>query len=211
MTNKKPRSPRQLQASIANGSKSKGPKTPEGKSRLGGTNLRHGFYARAVVLDGESTARFKNLLATFSVDHEPKTRTQELIVEKMAVIQWRLMRIWSYQRATVEMQAATLAESHPSRHALLNDVAAYDTKLSDTLLRHEITLERQFSRCQNQLEKLKNLMRTQQVAQNKDQDKKSEPGNNPAETQADPGETQENPSETQANPSIPEPSDSPAH
>ena len=54
---------KQIQASRANGARSKGPVTPAGKQNSSRSSTRHGLLCRSVVLAEESPDRFAELLA----------------------------------------------------------------------------------------------------------------------------------------------------
>ncbi|HEY9247518.1 MAG TPA: hypothetical protein VIO38_00215, partial [Rariglobus sp.] len=56
---------RRIKASRANGAKSRGPKTPEGKLRSQTHAIRHGLLAKCVVLEGEDPDVFKLLMAEY--------------------------------------------------------------------------------------------------------------------------------------------------
>lgn len=55
-------SQRRIQASRTNGALSRGPKTPKGKARSAGHNLRYGILAQTLVLEGESREAFPRAL-----------------------------------------------------------------------------------------------------------------------------------------------------
>ena len=53
---------KQIAANRANGARSRGPKTPEGKARAARNSTRHGLLARSILREGESRDRFDHLL-----------------------------------------------------------------------------------------------------------------------------------------------------
>jgi hypothetical protein len=80
-------------ASRRNGAKSKGPKTPEGKAISSLNALKHGLLSNLVVVPGlESKADFEKLYEDLRIDLLPVGRTQEVLVEKIAVYYWRWRR-----------------------------------------------------------------------------------------------------------------------
>src|SRR5258707_1183927 len=67
--------PSQLQSDTAraNGAKSNGPATPEGRAISSRNSLRHGLTAKAVVLPGESQEEFQALLDAYIDQFQPAT------------------------------------------------------------------------------------------------------------------------------------------
>ncbi len=78
---------------------STGPVTPEGKFRVSQNATRHGLLADSLVLEGESEARFCSLLAAFEAELQPESQIEHDQAEIMAVAQWRRMRLWSIEKA----------------------------------------------------------------------------------------------------------------
>ena len=65
------RSERQILASRANGARSRGPVTAEGKRRSSRNAVSHGLLAEVVVLPGESQDAFCRLLTDYLKRFEP--------------------------------------------------------------------------------------------------------------------------------------------
>ena len=85
---------KQIAAARANGDPSKGPVSAHGKRSSSRNSLRHGLLARTVVLEEESTHRFRELLHALMDEFQPASATQIMLVETMAVARWRQLRIW---------------------------------------------------------------------------------------------------------------------
>ena len=79
--------------SRANGAKSNGPITPEGKARCSQNATRHGLNSGRVVIQGESLDSYRALHRSFVKQFEPRTGVERRLVSLMAVSQWRLQRI----------------------------------------------------------------------------------------------------------------------
>ncbi len=97
-------SQRRINSSRANGAKSRGPKTPEGKHNSSLNNLRHGLLAGTVVLEPENTEVFSRLLAVFEHELNPQTEVERELVETMAVARWRILRLWAMERSTLKTE-----------------------------------------------------------------------------------------------------------
>ncbi|HEY4086868.1 MAG TPA: hypothetical protein VGM43_13065, partial [Bryobacteraceae bacterium] len=58
---------------------------------------RKSFLIGAILLPHESPGRFSSLLDTFTAEYKPEDRIEQILVEKMTVAHWRLLRIWSLE------------------------------------------------------------------------------------------------------------------
>lgn len=92
-------SERKLAANRANAAKSTGPRSPMGKIISSANSRRHKILASSVVLDNESASRFAAILNSFYADYGPRDATERVLVERMAIAHWRLMRIWAVEAA----------------------------------------------------------------------------------------------------------------
>jgi hypothetical protein len=101
---------RQKNASRANGSKSHGAVTPEGKRASSRNAITHGMLSTTIVLNGESTDRFLELLATLFEEFQPQTPFEESLIENMAVSRWRQMRIWGLEKAGMDHEMRRQSE-----------------------------------------------------------------------------------------------------
>ena len=99
---------KQIAASRANGARSRGPITPEGR-------LRCSLLAQAVVLEGESRPLFSQLLRSMQAELQPQGVIENMMVQKMAVAQWRQFRAWGMEKATIAHDARN-AGKHDTRH-----------------------------------------------------------------------------------------------
>lgn len=157
-------SDKQIAASRANGAKSRGPVTPEGKlrsSRSGSPGLRGGveaMIARAVVLDGESRERFHALLTSLRDELQPGTAIEHLLTHKMAVAHWRLMRVWGMEKAGIAGSADSPTTDAPAR-----DGQAFG-KSGAHLNEYEMRFDRQFTRALDRFERFR-AARTRQLQQ----------------------------------------------
>lgn len=73
-----------IRAAQTNGSKSRGPKSPEGKRRSAANSTRHGLYSAKLPADPEREAEFRELLPNLIDEYQPATSIERRIVERMA-------------------------------------------------------------------------------------------------------------------------------
>jgi len=150
-------SEKQKAASRANGARSRGPVTPQGKLRSARYNVGRGLLARTVVLDGESLPRFHTLMTSLQEELKPETAIENLLIHKMAVSHWRLMRVWGLERS-----------------GLSNEVNASGTHLNE----YEMRFDRQFTRALDRFERFR-ATRTRHLQQTKTLEVQHEPNNQP--------------------------------
>src|SRR6476661_1242069 len=120
-TDHSPRSSqKRIAASRANGAKSKGPVTPEGKRASAANNLRHGSLARSIVLTGENRELFYRLVKEFEAEFQPVGPIESALLQTLVVSRWRQMRIWSIEKATLDHQIGKQEEAvdAPAKAAL---------------------------------------------------------------------------------------------
>ena len=90
---RRPRSPAQIAAARANGARSRGPRTPEGKARASRNAFKHGLAATVHLLTpGEDPAELERLRDIF-LDAYPTDRPgRVLLVERLVAAAWKLRR-----------------------------------------------------------------------------------------------------------------------
>jgi hypothetical protein len=95
---------RRIRASRANGRRSRGPVTPQGKQRSSFNAVRHGLLAQSVVLPGESEESFLELVRQFIERFRPIDDFECNLVEEMAAHYWRMRRAWTVETNTLTAQ-----------------------------------------------------------------------------------------------------------
>jgi hypothetical protein len=91
-------------ASLANSAKSTGPSTPEGQSRSSQNAIRHGILAESIVLDSESADRFSDVLTTLQEELLPVTSIESRYVETMALAEWRRLRLLCLEKEQLTIE-----------------------------------------------------------------------------------------------------------
>ena len=84
---------KQIHANQCNALKSTGPRTEEGKGASKMNALKHGLMAREVVMPGESSEDFGNLRGMLHQEFEPVGFYEQLRVDELAGLYFRLARI----------------------------------------------------------------------------------------------------------------------
>jgi len=155
---------KQIRANRANAQKSTGPRTAAGRAKSARNSLRHGAFARAVVLDNESRARFEELWASLKKTFRPGNTIELSLVQNMAVARWHQMRIWAMERAAIssEIQKQTLEDPETAsldpaaRAAVAYRALADNSRCLEAMSREE---NRRFNQFERALDRLTSLRR----------------------------------------------------
>lgn len=91
-------SPAQIAANRRNAQNSTGPKTTNGKASSRRNALKHGLTAETCLLPGETLADFEYLRARLVLEFTPSTAIDEILVERLAGLLWRLRRVGLFER-----------------------------------------------------------------------------------------------------------------
>jgi hypothetical protein len=149
-----------------NGSKSRGPITPEGKAKSSQNAHKHGLCAKFETLPHENQPLFNQLLASFEDTYRPATELESDLVRTLAITRWRLRRIPDLETAILANELALAEEEIEERFAEIDDASRLGyafTKLADSsgaltlLLRYETSLTRAYDRTLKQLADLQKL------------------------------------------------------
>ena len=99
----------------ANGTKSRGPTTPEGKEKSSRNALKHGLTAGAgnILLDCENPNEFQQTFDKLLAMHEPVTPAEKDLVEEMVAARWRTRRMWTIETGLLNAEILT-QESNPT-------------------------------------------------------------------------------------------------
>ncbi len=156
-------SQRKSETARLNGSKSKGPKTPEGKARSSRNAMRHGLTAQFPLLDHESKPEFEAFLDAYIDRFRPADAVELDLVQTMAIARWRLRRIAAMETALFENKILTSEEEideefdsidDNNRLAWVFDKMASESKALSLLMRYEASLNRLYERAAKQLKEL---------------------------------------------------------
>src|SRR5215510_2766816 len=115
-------SQRRINASRANGQKSRGPVTPEGKQRSSVNAIRHGLLAKCVLIPGESAEAFHEVLNQFVAHFSPLDYVEFGFIEEMVASYWRMRRTMTIE--TTMFGAAVEQCSGTARQCLAGALSA---------------------------------------------------------------------------------------
>ncbi len=79
-----------------------GPRTEEGKQRSSQNSLKHGLFAKTIVLPGESQEEFDALREGLIKEYAPDEPSEREMVNTLAETQWRLVRLRRLEAAAME-------------------------------------------------------------------------------------------------------------
>ena len=94
----------------ANGAKSHGPTTPEGRAISSRNSLTHGLSAQSVVLSAESSEDFQVLLDAHIHQFHPANHVEMELVRVMVIARWRLRRILAIETSLLANELVRRAE-----------------------------------------------------------------------------------------------------
>jgi hypothetical protein len=149
----------QIAANRLNAQKSTGPRSPEGKAAVARSALWHGLTAASLVAFDEDEADFDDFHNWLTRDLEPSGTLECSLVERIAVLSWRLRRVAKAEAALINKSARyksgfpvppDQAEAPEADAGTLFDQA---TQKISALSRHEATMERALNRALAMLER----------------------------------------------------------
>jgi hypothetical protein len=133
-------SQRRIRSSRANGARSHGPLTPQGKLQSSKNSVRHGLLTKCAVLPNESRENFEKLLDRYITRLRPADEIELGIVEEMVSAYWRTRRLWAIENRSIanalpaepgmdEVGRITAAFTRLATTPELNLMHRYETRL----------------------------------------------------------------------------------
>ncbi len=183
---KAPRSAAQIAASRANGAKSRGPVTSEGKAISSQNAARHGVFAQHCTILGESKESFAQMMGVFYETWAPVDEHECCLVDTMAMAMWRRTRLISLEASGLSHQIAksnATSVSTSVQYTALTTLAA-DTRTFELLHRYEKDFTRIFERAARSLMAYRKFR--QEFPAAPDSDPNLEPDAQQPETQPEP-------------------------
>ena len=141
------------QAARANGARSRGPVTPEGKAISSRNAIRHGLLAKTVVLSNEKAETFEALFYLLIERFSPVDDIELSAIEEMAAAHWRMRRVMSMEHSI--LNAAILNDPDGETVSAFTDPAGQATLA--LLQRYEARFQHMYHRALRSLALLRKL------------------------------------------------------
>jgi hypothetical protein len=162
-------STRKVESARANGAKSQGPVTPEGKQSSSLNSLKHGLTARTLVLSNEARERFDGTVEAYLDELGPLTEIETDLVEEMVAAKWRQRRCWVMEKSALDLQMDSQEEELAAKYEKLDEPTRLtiafqtlaETKGLLTLNRYETGYRREYHKA---LSTLRDLIRERKNA-----------------------------------------------
>lgn len=97
-------------ANRANALKSTGPKSSKGKARSSKNALKHGLLSREVLLKGDNEAALVDLGRRMRLELDPQGPLEELLVDRIVSLAWRLRRAQQIEVDCMEIRRAKISD-----------------------------------------------------------------------------------------------------
>jgi hypothetical protein len=156
----------------ANGAKSRGPTTAEGKEKSSRNAIKHGLTAGTgnILLDCEDPQEFDESLDKLLSIHEPATPAEVDVLEEMVAARWRIRRMWTIETnlLNVEVLAQQSKSDSPEPGvplAMAFRALADDSRSLALASRYEARLQRLYDRAYKTLRELQQARKSEPPAQ----------------------------------------------
>ena len=149
-------SDKQIEANRRNAHKSTGPRTQEGKARVGSNAVKHGLLSQDVLVPGEDREALRELSEQLREELEPVGELEDILVDRIVAAHWRLRRLGrveadifiNFYRASNNLGGAFMQDSH---HA----------NAFSKLSRYEVPIERSLYKALHELQRLQAARRAE--------------------------------------------------
>jgi len=157
-----------LMANRNNAAKSTGPRTAEGKMVSRRNAVKHGLFSKEIVIQvgegSENQEDYDDMLHSLQKDLQPVGTLEEMLVEKIAICNWRLARVLRCENAEIRRNFAFKTnfldfpglpmDRNPELDAIRSHLSLPDKESMEKLMRYEGSINRQLFQAMNQLERL---------------------------------------------------------
>jgi hypothetical protein len=163
---KKESSQRRIEASRANGKKSRGPLTEEGKARSSQNSKKHAIRASRICLTAEDEEIYCAVFENYEARFQPRDQAEFDLLEEIVFYKFQMRKCWMQQSAALSMQIARdknvvdsewSAPTDTDREVIALENSSKDSKTIVLLQRYARTLSGQAERAIKQLTDLQKL------------------------------------------------------
>jgi hypothetical protein len=112
-----------IESARANGARSRGPVSPEGRARSSKNAIKHGLSSSAIVLSNESESEFEKLLESYRVQFNPQSEIEASLVEQLVAARWRMERIWAIETALLDLEMVEQEDAVDQKYETIDEVA----------------------------------------------------------------------------------------
>jgi len=169
-------SQRKIEANRRNALKSSGPRTASGKRRVSRNAVKHGIFSKHLLTNdvdgGEDPREYAHLYAAIHEHYRPVDLLEELLVDRIATLTWRLSRVPRCERGQIDRAlsnyrfqaqqgtAAMLASSdmaglhNAEEDSIVDDLLLPSNGDLDRLLKYEDAISKQRDRALMEIETL---------------------------------------------------------
>jgi hypothetical protein len=142
----------QRRASRANGQKSHGPITPEGKAKSRFNALKHGIHAETQIMFDETPEDLAELDAELRAQYSPADATERFLVDTLIHNEWRLRRMRRVEAVLWEQASQAFLGEHMERNTCNSaDTFVRGATAFERLQRVVSSCERNYHRALKQL------------------------------------------------------------
>ena len=131
---------KQIQANRLNAQKSTGPRTAEGKAKIRYNAVSHGLRSRFLLLPIEKPEEYQQFCHELCDEWQPQTSTEAILVEQMAVCQWKLSRMENGERDVISKDSFQLQTLGDEQLIMLNRISQYQGRIERSYFRALNTL-----------------------------------------------------------------------
>jgi hypothetical protein len=156
----------------ANGAKSRGPTTAEGKEKSSRNALQHGLTASNgnILLDCEDPTQFDEFFSKFLGIHEPATPAEKDIVEEMIAARWRIRRMLTIETGLLNAEILTQQSKSESPDPTVHLASAFRSLSDDSrslalASRYEARLQRLYDRAYKTLREVQQARKSEEPQQ----------------------------------------------
>jgi hypothetical protein len=173
---------RKIDSARANGAKSRGPITEEGRKKSSMNALKHGLNARTPVLFNETDDEHADLLDSYVQDLQPVGSAEMAAVIDMVDAKWRQRRLLNIESQMFELKLLEQKEELDAACQSHNEVVAHTfafRELAESrglamVSQMESRFKRDYSRALSDLLRLRRLRASTPVAENEKNEKRTE-------------------------------------